>query len=265
MAAVWRNIVYSDEADNCMSRLFKDELKFFDGLKNDIPKKYTKSSIIEVGFGTAELFNKIVDKFDLLVGVELSQAFVNLAYELHSNLRERKDKSVFLEQGNAMEMIKVLSEGKFGKDHDLWKPTTHRLLCMCMNTLGIIPEVVRNAAINEMFKVAGPGGKVVLGCWNQPSLRTGYNDFYSKNPALTSGQCKIEDFDFENGNFNCSVSDYTSHWFSKAELTNYLTKNFDGKAQDITITFKVCGVGIFAVAEIAEAAEVAEVFNTTQC
>ena len=53
---------------------------------------------------------------------------------------------------------------------------------MCMNTFGIIPDEVRKLAIREMFKVSGPGGRMIIGCWNKDSLRQGFNEFYSQYP-----------------------------------------------------------------------------------
>lgn len=42
-------------------------------MKVDIKKEYEKCAIIEVGMGTAELFSEVLDDFDMLVGVEISQ------------------------------------------------------------------------------------------------------------------------------------------------------------------------------------------------
>ena len=90
---------------------------------------------------------------------------------------------------------------------------------------------------------------LIIGCWHQDSLRTGFEDFYGKNPQLC-GPCKEEDFDFEKGNFNCSSSGYTSHWWSAQELKDILEGSFPGKIEDLNIDFKVEGVGIFAICTI---------------
>jgi len=37
-------------------------------------------AIVEVGMGTAELFSKVLDDFDMLVGVEISQQMIDCAY-----------------------------------------------------------------------------------------------------------------------------------------------------------------------------------------
>jgi hypothetical protein len=58
---------------------------------------------------------------------------------------------------------------------------------------------------------------LIIGCWNQQSLRTGFEEFYSQNPELC-GQCSEKDFEFDKGDFKCSKSSYTSHWWTQQEL-----------------------------------------------
>ena len=122
---------------------------------------------------------------------------------------------------------------------------------MCMNTFGILPDFIRAECVKEMLLCAGPGGKMIIGCWHRDSLRTGYEQFYTKHPELC-GVCKESDFDFEKGNFNCSSSDYTSHWWSQEELREMISSVFPGKPEDLKISFEIIGVGIFAICDIAK-------------
>lgn len=124
-----------------------------------------------------------------------------------------------------------------------------------MNTFGILPtEYLKKTILQEMFKAAGPGGKMIIGCWFQDSLKTGFNEYYTPNPELC-GECKESDFDFEKGNFFNKNTGYHSHWWSEKELKDLLTQNFPGDQKDLTLTFKVMGVGIFAIADIATGAK----------
>lgn len=235
---VWRNAIYSDEAiDNCMGQLFIQEVNLFEELIRKIKQENKKCALIEVGMGTAELFAKLYDEIDMIIGVELSQQMIDCAFQLHETLRELNNKKVFLLQGNATELNKVIRDNSHPEDHEFWRQSTTRLSCMCMNTFGILPDHIRDLCIKEMFMCSGPGGKLVIGCWHRESLRTGYQQFYSKLPQLC-GECKEEDFDFEKGNFKCSSSDYTSHWFTKEELSSTLVKCFPGDAdKDLKIEF----------------------------
>lgn len=114
-----------------------------------------------------------------------------------------------------------------------------------------------------MYLCSGAGGKVIIGCWHQESLKTGFQEFYTQNPQLC-GPCKAEDFDFDSGDFKCGSSDYTSHWFTQEELQNILTESFPGDPRkQLSIQFKVLGVGIFAICDIFGISEETEV--TDQC
>lgn len=116
--------------------------------------------------GTAELFAKVADDFEYLVGVEISQPMVDTALSLHQNLRELQGGKVRLQQGNAVELNHVITDKIFPASHDFWNDDTLRISCMCMNTFGILPEFVQKAAITEMFKCAGANGKLIIGCWH---------------------------------------------------------------------------------------------------
>lgn len=71
-----------------MGKLFQDEIKLFQGILTDVKKDYDKVAIVEVGMGTAELFSKVLDDYDMLVGVEISQQMIDFAYQIHDNLRK---------------------------------------------------------------------------------------------------------------------------------------------------------------------------------
>lgn len=85
---IWRDSIYSDAMRNTpMGQLFVDEIKLFQEVRAELKDTYEKFAIIEVGMGTAELFSKITDSYDMLVGVEISQQMINFAYQIHDNLR----------------------------------------------------------------------------------------------------------------------------------------------------------------------------------
>ena len=216
--SVWRNAVYSDDATtNCMGQLFLHEVNFFEEQIQSIKETYDKVALIEVGFGTAELQAKIMDDCDMVVGVELCQNMIDLAYKLHENLKEEENQKVKLLCGNATELMTVLKDKAYSGEHEFWTKSTFRLTCMCMNTFGILPDFIRGPVIKQMFMCSGPGGKLIIGCWHRDSLRVGFQEFYSQNPQLC-GPCRESDFDFDKGNFVCSSSDYTSHWWTAEEL-----------------------------------------------
>ena len=94
---VWRNAVYSDDAaSNCMGKLFMQEVDFFREIAYKAKEEEQKVAVVEVGMGTAELFSKVEEDFDMLVGVELNQMFIDCALKLHNNLKEHQGGKVNL-------------------------------------------------------------------------------------------------------------------------------------------------------------------------
>jgi hypothetical protein len=58
-----------------MGTLFQKEVELFKNLALEISdtQNFVRTALIEVGFGTAELFSKVDKNFDMVLGVELSQ------------------------------------------------------------------------------------------------------------------------------------------------------------------------------------------------
>ena len=106
---IWRNAIYSDEAvTNCMGQLFIKEVAFFEEMACVCKQEEQKVAIVEVGMGTAELFAKVHDDFDYMVGVDISQQFLDCAFNLHQNLKDSQNGKVRLILGNATEMNSLI-------------------------------------------------------------------------------------------------------------------------------------------------------------
>ena len=150
--------------------------------------------------------------------------------------------------GDALHLSSILEKEV---DSDIIRdPETFRVTCMVSNTLGILPEAIRGLALKELLATAGPGGRSIIICYHQKFLRTGYEQFYSKQPKLC-GEITEADFDFEAGNFKSSTTDYSSHWFSQDELTAMIQANSPYAEDKLELSFKFVGVGIFAICDIA--------------
>lgn len=74
-----------------MGQLFTKEVEFFKEIASNVTKSghFNSTAIIEVGMGTAELFSKVDQDFNMLVGVELSQGMIDLANALHPKFRDQ--------------------------------------------------------------------------------------------------------------------------------------------------------------------------------
>lgn len=226
-ATDWRNSIYSEAAkDNCMGKLFVDLLELFRSQEN-------VSSIVEVGCGTAELFNVIAAEQKLTVGVEISKKMVDLAYETYPHLKAAETNCNLI-VGNATELNELI------KDHELGE---NPLCCMIMNTFGILPAEIRPKVVEEMWNVIADGGKLIIGCWAQAEMETGFESYYSQQPRLC-GKAVKSDFDFPNGNFHCAESGYESHWWKEEELREQLVA---AAPFPVKLEFLKKGVGIFFI------------------
>ena len=92
-----------------MGTLFLQEVELFKKFALEISqsKNFERTALIEVGFGTAELFSKVDTHYDMLIGVELSQSMIDCALYIHPQFKEEKT-NVKLLQGNAMELNNVI-------------------------------------------------------------------------------------------------------------------------------------------------------------
>lgn len=85
---IWRDAIYSEAVkESPMGKLFTEQVKFYQQILADMRKDYDKVALVEVGMGTAELFAKVADDYDMLVGVEISQQMIDFAYNIHDNLK----------------------------------------------------------------------------------------------------------------------------------------------------------------------------------
>ena len=137
----WRDSIYSDQAKtNCMGVLYTEQVKMFKEIAQDVlnSDESKKSALIEVGFGTGELFSKVDHDFDILIGVELSQSMIDCAKTIHPQFSDPNSR-VKLLQGNAMALNSVIERNAFDQQSEFWQPSTFRVTCMVMNTIGILP------------------------------------------------------------------------------------------------------------------------------
>jgi SAM-dependent methyltransferase len=231
----WRNSIYTTaSASNCMGKLFKHELALFETLT--FAQGTENTTVIEVGCGTAELFGAISQKckFKSLIGVEISHNMVKCAHEVHPHLVQVPGCHVI--QGNAVDLNAVIKEKKL-------PVAPCPIVCILMNTYGILPPHVRGLALRQMWQAIADGGTLVLGNWNREELRTGFEEFYSQNPQLC-GPCTEADFDFAAGRFDNPRTGYSSQWWDEASMRRDLE---DAAPFDVTIKFVRHGVGIFAL------------------
>ena len=106
---VWRNAIYSEEArDNCMGQLFEQEVMLFKDIISSARTRTNLVGLIEPGQGTAELFSKVHRDVDYCVGVELNGGMIDLAHQLHPQLKYSPQNRVHLIEGNALDLVNTI-------------------------------------------------------------------------------------------------------------------------------------------------------------
>eukprot|EP00541_Cyclophora_tenuis_P011041 CAMPEP_0116554896 /NCGR_PEP_ID=MMETSP0397-20121206/7839_1 /TAXON_ID=216820 /ORGANISM="Cyclophora tenuis, Strain ECT3854" /LENGTH=398 /DNA_ID=CAMNT_0004080093 /DNA_START=133 /DNA_END=1329 /DNA_ORIENTATION=+ len=227
MPLMWRAAVYSG-ATPVMSALLDAQLKL---LRSLLAKE--GSSYVEVGCGTAEMQSKVHSDAEFAVGVELSPMMLKLAKELHPELGSGSNHLVC---ANATVLDDALHKDMPSK---FWE--TRRVVTILMNTLGILPDCIRQEVISQMIKVAGEDGAVVIGCWHNESFRVGMEEFYSVHPELCGPIDDATEVDYEKANMHVPSTGYESHWFSADELKAFVPE------ETHNVEMQVSGVGIFAI------------------
>ena len=119
--------------------------------------------------------------------------------------------------------------GDATKLHDLlatdevrdWSAEPLKRLVICVgNTIGIIPEFLRDAIYRNMAEVAGEDGAAVVIYWNGNCFGEAVQHFYNENPELC-GRFKGQHVDFD----KCTLqtpSGYNTKWTKPEEARKLL-------------------------------------------
>ena len=231
MPLMWRAAIYTG-ASPIMTHLLEKQLEL---LRSMLLTK-EDSSYVEVGCGTAEMQSQLHKYCKFAVGVELSPMMLELAETLHPELKTAGNHLVC---ANAVELEDSLRNTPDIPQEEFWG--TEKIVCILMNTLGILPDEIRQRVIHQMIRVAGDNGTVVIGCWHCDSFSVGMDEFYTQHPELCG---KIDDsavIDYEKSNMLVPSTGYSSHWFSADEIISFVPEG------DYEIEVKVMGVGIFVL------------------
>ncbi|RHY19751.1 hypothetical protein DYB36_008758 [Aphanomyces astaci] len=230
MPLIWRDSVYSGKCA-IMTELYSAQKAYITSLM--APNQPT--SYVEVGCGTSEMGSVLFDRMAYTVGVEINPVMIELAKDIHPLMHAHPRN--FLIEGNALELEAILNRDM---PADFWKSS--RVVAILMNTIGILPEAIRQGVVDQMVTVAGDDGVVVIGCWHSESFRRGVEEYYMKNPLLVGDNVTLDMCNFETSDLWVPSSKYESHWSSEADLKAYV-QAYAAKGYDIST--HVAGIGIF--------------------
>ena len=169
-------------------------------------------TLIEVGSGTGEALFPLNKTFKNIVGIEFNQDFVdycNKQPETTANM-----KHIF---GDACHARKLLSE------HCPEWTSNPKVVCCLGNTIGIMPDEIKEEVFKEMAETAGDDGLAVMVWWNGNKFGDALQHFYHANPSLC-GKFTGECIDLDTTTLQ-TPSGYRTHWTkpdeARAKLEGY--------------------------------------------
>jgi SAM-dependent methyltransferase len=217
----WRSAVYANQS--YFGDLIQDTTEFIRTIAEHIKLSGKRVSFVEVGCGTGEFVRAVTDDFRTVVGVDFNQEFVK--YCKHERSSRHMDKSHYL-QGDACHLYDMLKtefpqRPKGGsRGVEFWDDT--RIVACVGNTIGIIPDEMRDQVYEEMIEVAGRDGVLVMVYWNAKWFGDACLNFYHANPQLC-GPFDGSAVDFANTTLS-TPSHYRTHWTSVEEARKVMEK-----------------------------------------
>eukprot|EP00929_Paragymnodinium_shiwhaense_P108381 TRINITY_DN746_c0_g1_i1.p1 TRINITY_DN746_c0_g1~~TRINITY_DN746_c0_g1_i1.p1 ORF type:complete len:1119 (-),score=337.96 TRINITY_DN746_c0_g1_i1:216-3572(-) len=198
----WRDAVYVNM--NYFGQLNTDVHNFIADLAKNIKLRGERTSLVEVGCGTGEFVRPLCDHFRLTVGVDFNPNFIEFCNEHIPKGREDKLKFVL---GDATELTALIK--RTCPEH---MQTDTKVVTCVGNTMGIIPPALKPKVYEEMIKLAGPKGVMVVVFWNARWFGDACQNFYHANPQLC-GPFKGDSIDLDTTTLRTPApTSYTSHW-----------------------------------------------------
>jgi len=197
----WRNAVFKAQAYH--AKLYDDTNKFVIDCASGIGGA-SRCAVVEVGCGTGEaILGEVNDAFKYTVGMDFNQRFIDFCNE-----QKTGENTMFL-TGDACGLGDLLAE-----NCPDWMQ--HNKIVMCVgNTIGIMPDEIKETVYKEMAEVAGETGLAVIVFWNGNKFGDAVQHFYFANPQLC-GEFSGEHIDLDSCTLRCP-SGYTTHWTKPEE------------------------------------------------
>jgi len=231
----WQSAAYASKS--FFQDLFVDTTDFVGKLCDDLGGTSDSGPIlIEVGCGTGEALVPLWDRAKYTVGMDFNPNFIEFCKE---NVPESVQGNVKHIQGDAGElealMIRELPED--------WMNRPKVVICVG-NTIGIMPPDLKIKCYQEMKRMAGEDGYMVVVYWNGNKFGDAVQNFYHKNPQLCgpfTGEC----IDLVNCRLK-TPQDYSTKWTKPEEARMIFEQDVDAEVVEVLEK----GVGVLVAGRV---------------
>jgi len=204
----WRSAVYVNRA--YFGDLCADTADFIVNIAETVKLSGRRVSLVEVGCGTGEFIRETADAFRVAIGVDFNPQFIEFCKQEAAKEGAPQQRYV---QGDACALVDLMKTEFPPSEGLLWDDV--RIVACVGNTIGIIPENLKEAVYKQMLELAGPSGVVIMAYWNAAWFGDAVQNFYHANPQLC-GEFKGESIDLGATTLS-TPSGYRTHWTSASE------------------------------------------------
>jgi len=150
--------------------------------------------------------------------------------------RERQQRYV---HGDACKLVDLM-EMNFPKEEGLLWDDVRIVVCVG-NTIGIIPQELKETVYKQMLSLAGPSGILIMAYWNGRWFGDAVQNFYHANPQLC-GTFQGDSIDLSTNTLK-TPSGYCTHWTTTEEARGVM----EGLGAEI-ISIREMGKGVLVAA-----------------
>jgi hypothetical protein len=149
------------------------------------------------------------------VGVDFNANFIEFCKQEASQDDAARQRYV---HGDACALVDLMEKEFPPAEGLLWDDV--RVVACVGNTIGIIPQQLKETVYRQMFELAGPNGIVIMAYWNAAWFGDAAQNFYHANPQLC-GEFKGESIDLSTATLS-TPSGYCTHWTSISEARSVM-------------------------------------------
>ena len=200
-------------SDPIITNYLKEEIRITSNLCKKIIKPNTKYTIIDMGSGTGRVIFSllpILGEFITYCGFDSSKHMIELSSQKKQSQFKKNNKILFLNHD-------VTDPGidQFFENDDSVK------IVMCMyNTIGVIPETKRVEFFENMTRIAGKDGAVLISAFNGDDFAFIAPKLYNPMKKMVK-QIDKDSFDEKRLAFRNKLG-YYSQWFKKNQVLELL-------------------------------------------